>query len=67
MSLAWDDPAPPARTPREAATIEIGGLAFVADAAGALVLPEDRLLLVADLQPREGLGLRPARHLPAAL
>lgn len=53
MSLAWDDPAPPARAPREAA-IEIGGLAFVADAAGALVLPEDRLLLVADLHLEKG-------------
>lgn len=54
MSLAFQHPAPSPRAARDAATVEVGGLAFVADAAGVLVLPEDRLLLVADLHLEKG-------------
>ncbi len=55
MSLAIDEPVPPARRAAEAAAvIRVGPLDFVADVSGALVLPEDRLLLVADLHLEKG-------------
>jgi hypothetical protein len=37
-----------------AASVVLGGLAFVADPAGALVLPDESLLLVADLHLEKG-------------
>jgi DNA ligase-associated metallophosphoesterase len=53
VSLATEEPGPTRRA-ADAATIRVGPLDFVADVSGALVLPEDRLLLVADLHLEKG-------------
>ncbi len=56
MSVAVDDlePVPCAAAADVGAGIQVGPLPFVADVSGALVLPEDRLLLVADLHLEKG-------------
>ena len=47
--------------------LRLHGSAFVADPSGVLYWPDEHLLLVADLHPREGLVLRHATGLPATL
>jgi uncharacterized protein len=46
-------------------TIELGGLSFVPDMSGALFLPDEKLLLVADLHLEQGASLaRRGLHVP---